>query len=102
MALSPLVSFRKLGYWVAAWVANGLLMGSIHTDCATARQSFASSLPPTLSLTLLNLAVWLASTLHLLCIYLVFDLAFREKAPFWPFLADLPGFHPRMQGQQQS
>jgi hypothetical protein len=52
-----------------------------------------------------NLAVGLASTLHLilhlLCIYLAFDLAFREKGPFWPFLADLPGFRPKMQGWQQ-
>jgi hypothetical protein len=51
---------------------------------------FASTLPPTL-------LFGLHLTLHLLCIYL----AFRKKAPFWPFLADLPGFRPKMQGWQQ-
>ena len=67
MALSPLATFGKLGYWLATCLVNGLLMASLHSAWAAAWQSFASTLPLTLLLTLLNLAVWLAFTLHLLC-----------------------------------
>ena len=96
MDLSLLATFYEFGYWVATCLIYGTLIGFSQSDWAAARPSFASTLPLTLPLSLLHLAVWLASamhfTLYLLCIYLVFDLAFREKAPFWPFQADLPGF----------